>query len=331
MREYCLSGKPAPRRGTQAAKPLPCQSRTNSTGEGELSPYGLRKAHALRWNVARAAVLAPINSWFLTLTVGRYEAGKWLGVSEVAEVSKRWNSLRRHLVEWLGIIQGVVVPERHASGAIHLHVFFVSSQNYGAGFSWDSYLRARKAKSMPERRARFRALARQCPTLGKKWAILRKRLNAFGFGRHELTPVQKPEAAGEYLGKYLAKGSEGESAGSVRYFGAWRESKERLCRGFMLVRGWSWASNGGRVHRAVIGALATMFGIDPNEAWEITFQAAWGKRWMAVIHRKWRQRENPGAFCYQMADLSALIVTISEVEAAISRLVDLDSTQPSSI
>jgi hypothetical protein len=125
-------------------------------------------------------------------------------------------------------------------------------------------------------------MARSNPSLGRLWKVLRTRLGAFGFGRHELLPVRIPEAAGKYLGKYLGKGcGEGvPSAGSTRYVGDWRLIPSRVEMGGIGARGWSWTGVGARVHRAVVGGLARAAGhFDPGEPWEERLSETYGKRW----------------------------------------------------
>lgn len=253
---------------------------TNSTGatrKGDAGRecYRARARCALSTNIQRAAEKSPESCAFLTLTLGDWVGGRFVGVSDKREAGRRWNSLRRHLVEWLGVRAFCVVWERHKSGDWHLHAFLVLRRGIRRG--WDQ---ARV------RRGDYRGAAKP---LRSMWERLRRSLPGYGFGRHQLEPVAKPEASGHYLAKYLGKGTwkddeqvpEGEEKRRYRTI-SWSLTG---WEGRMKARGWSWAGLGGRIHGHAVAALEVLAGGVPGESRMLRLW--FGPRWCYYLRRWW--------------------------------------------
>ena len=264
--------------------------RTNSTrasakGEKdgkEQSSYYRRARFALTENVQKACMESPGRVYLLTLTCGFFRLGKFIKFRHPKSVSKRWNSLRPKIMAWLGVERGIVVPEKHKDGTWHLHIFLVLSRDLAPNWSWETYDRARNAGRNGKTnisRALYSHLAKTNPDLGRKWALLRKRLHAYGFGRCELVPVRHVLRAGNYLGKYLGKGQCNRGRVQTRYIGDWMPQADRAAMGYILPRGWSWATPGGAMHRCLVGAMATMIGQTPETYDPSRFSIVWGKSW----------------------------------------------------
>ena len=280
-REYELLGDP--HGGRTAAKRLPCQKRTNST-----SPYQARVRKTLEFNLTRACQLNPDRAWFLTLTLGDWKDGKFVGIDSPVELRRRWNSLNRHLQEWLGLQFAYVVPERHKSGCWHLHLFVVVESVIipRDRFNWQAYYDMRSARG-PVRYKHARKLTKNQPKLAAIWKRLRTKLPRFGFGRHEFIPVRKPEAAGSYLGKYLGKGVGENGRVTCRHLGEWMKQSDRVASGYMIPRGWSWNSQGGRLHRMVLRAVGRLVGVTSAGPWQDAFKAILGPKWCYWIWQAW--------------------------------------------
>lgn len=263
MRRYVLKGS----RGAAAPS---LSIADNSTVPAKINSYRARSKAALAWNVQREAERNPSGAGFLTLTVGDWKDGRWVGIDDLAEIGRRWNSLRRHLVKWLKIGNMVAIPERHQSGNWHLHVF---------------------ASTSVDIRRQYQRGKRASKGLQAQWATLRRKLPGFGFGRHQWEPVLSVGACGRYLGKYLGKGMEGQQPDGkrmrlVRYCGEW------ACR--MQAKGWSWATKGGDVHRRVLRAFGAAWGVTGAEDWQGRLRAILGPKWCAIIWGWWTKAKNRG-------------------------------------
>ena len=220
--------------------------------------------------MTREAESNPEGAGFLTLTLGDWKDGKWVGVSDISEVGARWNSVRRHLIEWLKIEKMICVPEKHASGNWHLHVFVSSRDRIRR-----NYVRGKRA----------------CKVIQGHWATLRRKLPGFGFGRHQWEPVLSVRGCGRYLGKYLGKGMECNEPGErkirlVRYCGDWT--------GRMMSKGWSWVTKGGDVHRRVVRAFGVAWGVTSGTDWQSRFKEIFGPKWCAVFWGWWMKCKKRG-------------------------------------
>lgn len=123
---------------------------------------------------------------FLTLTTLKK-------VYDVKEINRMFNNLNRRIFPGL-FVRWVKVLERHADGALHIHIVVVCHGEIGRNFNFEK-IRARQYR------------AGSCKELRALWKLLRVHLPAYGFGRHELLPVRKNgEALARYVGGYLKKG-----------------------------------------------------------------------------------------------------------------------------
>ena len=229
----------------------------NSTRE---APRGGRSRAALSHNVGIEAAKNPQCAAFLTLTIGDAEVSGWHGVESLAEVGRRWNSIRHHIMEWLEWSACVVVPERHKSGDWHLHIFGVGRVDIATG-----YERGRRAN---------RAIRGQ-------WQRLRERLPAYGFGRHQLEPVKSTGAIGRYLAKYLGKSLADAPRGArmVRYCGEWGAR--------MKATGWSWHTPAASAYRLFRGAILMAWGVKPGDNWPEHTRRIFGGGWASLARRAW--------------------------------------------
>ena len=198
-------------RATESA-PLPCLSVTSPLKPVQMPGTKAKQAKALAFNIRWAGETFGIERLgFLTLTVGDSVAGRWIGVTDRAEASRRFNSILNRIRERYQC--GVIVTERHKSGAIHFHLLVVLSADIRTGFDWEAVSR-RDYRSASE-------------ALRAEWAWWRENQSKYGFGRHELMPVRTTgEQMGRYVAKYLGKSWEERTADDkggrcVRYFGKW--------------------------------------------------------------------------------------------------------------
>lgn len=239
---------------------------TNSTGT---SAYWSRVKFALSENLKREMAITPGNWGFLTLTVGGQVNGKFIKMQCRKTANKRWNSLRRHLMEWLECDQAIIVIEQHKDGAWHYHLAVRCGRDIRRGFDFAA-VRGRDYRSANR-------------NIRKYWRRLRRGLHKYGFGRAQLEPVKVPKAAGAYLAKYIAKAVEGSVKGEryqkLRYLGRWE--------GRMYPRGWSWVTPSGEMHRLVVKAAAALAGIYDFEDWQALMVAAYGSRWCGKLWKVW--------------------------------------------
>lgn len=168
---------------------------------GVLSPYQKRQAHTLFANVERLIQLAPSvgHVGFFTLTTPD-------NVTDKAEFSRRWHSMRTHywskgphFGEWIGTF------EQQIRGAWHLHILVILAENIREGVNFEEFAKGK-----------YRSAS---PYLRSLWADLRASCALYGFGRHELLPVKSnAEGMARYMGKYISKhiGQRDESAKGKR-------------------------------------------------------------------------------------------------------------------
>ncbi len=164
---------------------LPCRNSNNCTDlPGKTSTNGRKTAFALEQNVASFIKVSGLGRvGFLTLTFAEH-------VTDRKEAQKRWHSLRTHILKnrYCRILR---VFERQKSGRIHFHVLVALQDDIRTGFSFDE--------------ARGKVYRSANAALRREWAFWRKTAPRFRFGRTELLPIEKPEAMGSYVGKYIAK------------------------------------------------------------------------------------------------------------------------------
>jgi len=193
----------------------------------KLSGSQRKTAYALEKNVARLIEEEGIETvGFLTLTVGDDTDKGFRQVWSVDEGSKRMHSLISGFLSET-FSRAVIVSERHASGAIHFHLIVACGVDIRSGFDFEAFLRARNARKggEPDGDAERLYSASATPGLRYLWSLLRERLQGYGFGRAELTPVySKGEALSRYVSKYVEKNlfnrrDEDKGKRLVRYMG----------------------------------------------------------------------------------------------------------------
>jgi len=152
---------------------------------------------------------------FLTLTVGDYGPdGRWLGVHDRAEASRRFNSILNRIRERYRC--GAIVTERHKSGAIHFHLLVATGFDLRTGLD----VEAVKRRDYRSASAALRA----------EWQWWRDIQGKYGFGRHELLPVKTTaQQVARYVAKYLSKSwnerrAEDKGGRCLRYFGRWSKA-----------------------------------------------------------------------------------------------------------
>lgn len=138
---------------------------------------------------------------FLTLTVGDYEHGpvepgkqrRFIQVWDAKEASRRINNLNRRVLSGL-FEKAVIVTERHKSEAIHFHIvgILAGRPDIRSGFNFDAVRNGNYVSVSDELRG--------------LWQRLREVLPEYGFGRAQLTPIEKTgEAIACYVSKYVEK------------------------------------------------------------------------------------------------------------------------------
>jgi hypothetical protein len=106
--------------------------------------------------------------------------------------------------------RAIIVSERHKNKAIHFHLIGVlrSRTDIRTGFDFKAFHTALNARSCgsENRGAEIRYAISANDELRGLWELLRKKLPLFGFGRAQLTPIEKTgEAVACYVSKYIEK------------------------------------------------------------------------------------------------------------------------------
>jgi hypothetical protein len=225
---------------------------------------------------------------FLTLTVGDMgEDGRFQQVWDAAEASRRINNLNRRVLKDL-FEYAIVVTERHQNRAIHFHIVGIlrGRPDIRTGFNFDA-VRNRNYSSVSD-------------TLRGLWARLREVLPNYGFGRAELTPIEKTgEAIAAYVSKYIEKNlfnrlKEDKGKKLVRYIGDWTVAK--FVDGQLIAKGdgklykrrpndFGWATPSGVAWRWKTREVAALIDVKtPEEA-----KIALGPRWAWNLSNMWKR------------------------------------------
>jgi hypothetical protein len=266
------SGFTAGREIKKAASILPAVPGQTENLSFMLTGSQKKTAFALRCNAEAMIKAGGLNSTgFLTLTLGNFDAaGKFHGIHDAREASRRFNNLARRVLNDL-FERAIVVTERHKSGAIHFHLLGILAgrPDIRTGFNFE--------------RVKKRDYRGVSDTLRGIWAMLRKILPEYGFGRAELTPIKKTgEAVACYVSKYIEKNvcnrlPEDRRKKLVRYIG-WNKSQLKPnCFGWASARAAAW--------RGKTRECAGMIGIlEPEKAAETL-----GARWAWKISGIWQK------------------------------------------
>jgi hypothetical protein len=219
----------------------------------------LKEVYRVRVGVEGLVEIDPDRAGFLTLTFAD-------DVQDAQEASRRFNSfathwLRRHAEGYIGS------RERQKNGRWHYHLVVIWKVKIREGFDFAAV-----------RRGDYRSA---CPALRQLWAELREVCPRYGFGRHQLEPVAKPEAAGAYVAKYLAKSERRPEDRGVRLLMA-----GGVGRRLMASSRFSWVRGKAREFRACVAEVARVMlgsrwkpGRVPWYDNADMLRRVWGKRW----------------------------------------------------
>ena len=236
----------------------------------KLSGSQRKTAHAIRHNVETMIAEDGLSqTGFLTLTVGDSGPDGFQLVTESSQASKRVHGLLRR---FLGHIfrRGVLVTERHKSGAIHFHLVgtLASGADIRTGFDFEAV-----------KRRDYRSAS---PALRAIWKKLREELPNFGFGRAELLPVRKTGAeVGSYVSKYIEKNiverqEQDKGKKLVRYFG-WNKRH-------LKPNDFSWATPQATKWRVAARTLSALVGVSERAEAAQCFGPRWAFRLSGVMN-----------------------------------------------
>lgn len=211
---------------------------------------------------------------FLTLTVGDTRkdlSGKnrFEQVFDAAEASRRINNLNRRFLADL-FSKAIVVTERHKNKAIHFHIVGLlrSRADIRTGFDFEAFKEIRKSGK------KFSAAdVGASPELATIWKQLRETLPGYGFGRAELTPIEK---AGESIASYVAKYIEKNVCNRIA-----ADRRKKLVRyiGFektqLKPNEFSWGTKRAIAWRCKARAMAAVAGIKEKEQCKVKFGGRW--------------------------------------------------------
>lgn len=211
---------------------------------------------------------------FLTLTVGDMikdltGRNRFEQVFDAAEASRRINNLNRRFLSTL-FSRAIVVTERHKNKAIHFHIIGLlrSRADIRTGFDFAAFKEIRKTGK------KFTAAdVGASPELAAIWKRLRETLPGYGFGRAELTPIEKAgESIASYVAKYIEKNvcnriAEDKRKKLVRYIGFEKSQ--------MKPNEFSWGTKRAIAWRCKARAMASLVNIYEKEDMARHFGARW--------------------------------------------------------
>lgn len=218
-------------------------------------------------------------SGFLTLTIGDGGAGKFKQVFDAVEASRRFNNLNRNFLRKI-FERAVVVTERHKNGAVHFHLvgILAGRPDIRTGFDFSEFKRLRKSG-----RKFSAADVGASPELAALWKKLRDNLPDYGFGRAELTPIEKTgEAVACYVSKYIEKNICNRLVGDkrkklVRYIG-FRKSQ-------LKPNEFSWGTKRATAWRCKARAMAGLVNITERSEMSVNL----GPRWAHFVTSLWQR------------------------------------------
>jgi len=194
------------------------------------------------------------NVGFLTLTFPD-------NVTDHAEAHRRFKGFsKRVLTRFFGA--WLCVKERQVRGAWHFHLLIDCRTDIRSGINWQEIM------PPPGRRPRYGSAS---PPLRSLWRLLRERLPAYGFGRHELLPIRTvKQAVALYMSKYIGKhlSARQEQDKGVRLVNSSRDWLQHSVR-------MAWNSDGSKEWRRKLAKLAAL--VDVADLAEM--KAAYGSRW----------------------------------------------------
>jgi hypothetical protein len=183
----------------------------------------------------------------LTLTfpteIGTREAQKKLG-----------NFKRRVLKRHFGF--SITVREFTMRGRPHFHLAIDCKVNISSGYAWAHHKAVQAWNKTGRKGAKPRGSLNRNARLKELHGILNEKGPLYGFGRIELTPIEKPDAIGFYVGGYLSKSlankpADAKGTRAVNY----SHGCPRVFRGT-----WSWANESAWLWRAKLRTWAAKHG-----------------------------------------------------------------------
>jgi hypothetical protein len=227
-------------------------------------------AYALAYNVQKLLAGCGLERvGFLTLTFADH-------VTENAEASRRWKSLRTHVLNRFA--GWIAVRERQKSGRLHFHVLLVMSEDIRTGANFTEFAQGRYSSANE--------------ALRKAWAFWRETAPKYGFGRTELLPCKSnAEGLSRYLGKYISKNIESrieadKSARLVMYSRSLTaEAQEHL-----RPNDFAWNSKGAWLWRKKLAKVAERCGFKQQK----DFKEFHGHRWAFHLAERVRSENHGG-------------------------------------
>jgi hypothetical protein len=221
---------------------------------------------------------------FLTLTIGDTETDlhgrkRFVKIYDAAEASRRINNLNRRFLKNL-FERAIVVTERHKDKGIHFHIIGLlrSREDIRTGFDFAAFKEIRKIGK------KFSAAdVGASPELAAIWKTLRETLPGYGFGRAELTPIEK---AGEAIASYVAKYIEKNVCNRIK-----EDKRKKLVRyvGFektqLKPNEFSWGTKRAIAWRGKARAMASLVNIYEKEEAAANFGARWAHFFTSMWQR----------------------------------------------
>ena len=221
---------------------------------------------------------------FLTLTIGDTETDldgrkRFVKIYDAAEASRRINNLNRRVLSAL-FEKAIVVTERHKDKGIHFHIIGLlrSREDIRTGFDFRAFKEIRKTGKKYSA-----ADVGASPELAAIWKRLREVLPGYGFGRAELTPIEKAgEAIASYVAKYIEKNvcnriKEDKRKKLVRYIGYGKTQ--------LKPNEFSWGTKRATAWRCKARAMASLVNIYDKEEASQQFGARWAHFFTSLWQR----------------------------------------------
>lgn len=250
--------------GGESGAELPCLLSNNSDGyRGKLSSLQRKRAETTRRNVARFYTLHGTSTGFLTITFAK-------GLTTREAQRKLANFKRRVLKTHFGAC--ITVREFTKAGRPHFHIIIDCLGDISTGFNWSYHKEVGTWTKSGRKGTRPKGRLGRTPLLAKLHEILNEKAPLYGLGQViELTPIEKAEAIGFYVGGYLSKSTDHapEDAKGTRAV-SYSHNCERHFKG-----AFSWNNESGWLWRAKLAKWAAKHGCHSFE----DVAAVFGSRW----------------------------------------------------
>lgn len=186
----------------------------------------------------------------------------------IRECARRLNSFMTGFLR-SRVVRGIRVLERNKKGAVHYHLVIAFREDIRSGVNFEEF-----------RQDIWRSAPR---ALLNWWKLLRDTLPKYKFGWHELYPIEKPDAVGIYVGKYIGKHitvrmDEDKGARLVSFFGYKRGDRVSAPQ-FAFAKGFP------KLWRAKVGAFCRARGI-AEETHQADLKKHFGPRWCFYLQEQ---------------------------------------------